>query len=79
MDLSLLPLAFSLIRPVASRLLQPYSTDINGEKVNGENIFHSEGHPKKFTELQGEEKREEGDRSDQEKRGNQNGIEQSSQ
>ena len=44
--------------------------------VNGENILHSEGHPERFTELHGEEKREKGDRSDQkEKRGNQKGRE----
>ena len=37
-------------------------------------FLHSEGHPEKFTELHGEEKREEGDRGDQEeKRGNQKG------
>ena len=42
-------------------------------------ILHSEGHPERFTELHGEEKQEEGDRSDQEKRGNQKGREQSSQ
>ena len=37
-------------------------------------FVHSEGHPERFTELHGEEKREEGDRSDQEeKRGNQRG------
>ena len=31
-------------------------------------MFHSEGHPETFTELHGEEKREEGDRGDQERR-----------
>ena len=37
-------------------------------------------HPERFAELHGEEKREEGDRGDQEKkRGNQKGREQSSQ
>ena len=49
-------------------------------QVNGETILHNEGHPERFTELQGEEKREEGDRGDQEeKRGSQKGREQSSQ
>ena len=48
-------------------------------QVNGEKILHSEGHPEKFTELHDEEKREEGNTGDQEKRGNQNGREQSSQ
>ena len=43
-------------------------------------VFHSEGHPERFTELHGEEKREEGDRGDQEEqRGNQKGREKSSQ
>ena len=42
-------------------------------------ILHSEGHLERFTELHGEEKREEGDRGDQEKRGNQKGREQASQ
>ena len=38
------------------------------------------GHSESFAELHGEEKREEGDRGDQEeKRGNQKGREQSSQ
>ena len=42
--------------------------------------FSSEGHPERFTELHGEEKKEEGDRGDQEeKRGNQKGREQASQ
>ena len=40
-------------------------------------ILHSEGHPKRFTELHGEENREEGDRHDQENRGNQKRGEQS--
>ena len=43
-------------------------------------MLPSEGHPEKLTELHGEEKRDEGDRGDQdEKRGNQKGREQSSQ
>ena len=33
MDLSLLPLAFSLILTVASRLLHPYSTDDNTSRL----------------------------------------------
>ena len=33
--------------------------------VNGEKIIHNEGHPEKFTELHGEEKREEENRGDQ--------------
>ena len=43
-------------------------------------FVHSEGHPERFTELHGEEKREEGDRGDQdETRGNQKRREQASQ
>ena len=48
--------------------------------INGETILHSEGHPERLTELHGEEKGEEGDRSDQEeKKGSQKGREQASQ
>ena len=79
MDLSLLPLDFSLILTVASRL-HPYSTDGKNILVNGEKILHSEGHPERFAGLHEEEKREEGDRGDQEeKRRSQRGREQSSQ
>ena len=43
-------------------------------------ILHSEGHPERFTELHGEEKREEGDSDDQEEKlGKQKGREQASQ
>ena len=79
MDLSLLPQAFSLVLTVASRLLHPYSTDDRTSRLMVK-IRHSEGYPESFTELHGEEKREEGDRgSQEEKRGNQKGREQSSQ
>ena len=45
-----------------------------------EKILHSEEHLERFTELDGEEKREEGDRGDQEeKRENQKGRDQSIQ
>ena len=75
LDFSLLPLAFSLILTVASRSLHPYSTDYKTSRllVKKKKILHSEGHPQRFTELHGEEKREEGDRGDQEeeKRGSQ--------
>ena len=75
MDLSLLPLVFSLILTVASRLLHLYSTVVKDEK-----FLHSEGYPERFTELHGEEKREEGDRDDQdEMRWNQKRREQASQ
>ena len=47
--------------------------------VNCETILHSEGNPEGFTELHGEEKREAGDRGDQEeKQGSQKGRDQSS-
>ena len=79
MDLSLLPLVFSLILTVASRLLHPYSIDDKTARFKEKKILHNEGHPERFAELHGEEKREEGDKGDQEKRGNQKGKEQSRQ
>ena len=45
LGLSLLPLDFSFILPIVSRLLQLYST------VNREKILHCEGQPERFTEL----------------------------
>ena len=48
-------------------------------ELNGENILQSEEHPERFTELHVEEKREEGDRGEQEKRGNKKRRVQSSQ
>ena len=77
MDLSLLPLAFSLI--VASRHLHPYSTD---DKTSRSMVkrFSTVRDTQRGSELHGEEMREEADRGDQEeKRGNQKGREQSSQ
>ena len=72
-------MAFSLILMVASGCLHPYSTNDKTSRLMVK-ILHSEGHPEGFTELHGEEKREEGDRGDQEeKRGNQKGREQCSQ
>ena len=67
MDLSLLLLVFSLILTVVSRLLLLYST-IDKTSVKDEKFPHSEGHPERFTELHGEEKREQGDRGDQEEK-----------
>ena len=64
MDLSLLPLAFSLILTVVSRLLHPYNTDDRTSRLMVKR-FSSQGHPERFTELHGEEKREEGNRGDQ--------------
>ena len=78
MDLSLLPLAFSLILTVASKLLHPYSTDDKTSRLM----------VKRFSTVRDTyrgsqsymEKSEEGDRGDQEeKRGNQKGREKSSQ
>ena len=68
MNLSLLPLAFSLILIVASRLLHPYSTDDKTSMLVVK-IFSTVRDTQRFTGLHGEEKREEGDRVDQERRG----------
>ena len=77
MDLSLLPLVFSHILTVASRLLHLYSTI---DKTSRLKMKSFEGHPARFTELHGEKKREEGDRGDQdEMRWNQKRREQASQ
>ena len=126
MDLSLLPLVFSLILTVASRLLHPYHTDDKTSRLmekrfstvrdtqrgsqsfmkkrrgrkeievtrrrregikRGESnlasnqcTLHSLEHSERFMELQREEKREKGDRGDQEeRRGSENERDQSSQ
>ena len=60
MDLSLLLLVFSLIFTLASRLLHLYSTNDKTSRLK----MKSEGHPESFTELFGDEKREEGDCGD---------------
>ena len=79
MDLSLLPLAFSLILTVASRLLHLYSTDDKTSRLMVKR-FSTVRDTQRDSQLRGEEKREEGDRGDQEeKRGSQNGRTQSSQ
>jgi len=71
-------LVFSLIFTVVSRLLLLYST--NDKTSKGEKFLHSEGHPEMFTELHGEEKREEGVRGDpNQMRWNQKRREQASQ
>ena len=65
MNLSLLLIVFSLIFTVVSRLLLLYSTiDKTSKDVKDEKFLHSKGHPERFTELHGEEKREEGLRGD---------------
>ena len=60
MDLSLLLLVFSFIFTLASRLLHLYSTDDKTSRFYDldEKFLHIEGHPERFTELQGEEKME---------------------
>ena len=79
MGLRLLPLVFSLILTVASRLLHPYNTYDKTSRLMVKR-FSTVKDTQRFTELHGEEKRKEGDSSDQEeKRGNQKGREQASQ
>ena len=80
MDLSLLPLFFSFILTIASRLLHLYSTNDTTSRLNMKSFSTVRELPERFTKLHGEEKREEGDRGDQEdKRGNPKGREQASQ
>ena len=73
MDLSLLPLAFSLILTVASRLLHSYSTDDKTSRLMVKR-FSTVRDTQRSSDLHGEEKREEGNRGDQEekKRGESN-------
>ena len=74
-----MPLAFSLILTVASRLLHLYSTDDKTSRLMVKRFFTVRD-TQRDSQLRGEEKREEGDRGDQEeKRGSQNGRAQSSQ
>ena len=78
MDLSLLPLASSLILTVASRLLHPYSTDDKTSRLMVKRFSTVKDTQRGSQSYM--EKREEGDRGDQEdKRGNQKEREQSSQ
>ena len=78
--LSLLPLVFSLIFTVVSRHLHLYSIVDKTSRLKMKKFLHSEGHPEWFTELHGEEKREKGDRGDQdEMKWNQKRREQASQ
>ena len=73
-----MPLAFSLILTVASRLLHPYST-VNKTSRLMVKRFSTVGDTQRGSQSY-MKKREEGDRGDQEeKRGNQKGREQSSQ
>ena len=57
MALSLLPLAFSLILTVASRLPHPYSTDNKTSRLMVKR-FSTVKDTQRFTELHGEEKRD---------------------
>ena len=76
LDLSLMLLVFSLILTVASRLLHLYSTDGKTSRLMMKSFSTVSPHLERCTELHGEEKREEGDRGEQEqKRGNQKGRE----
>ena len=78
MDLNLLPLVFSLILTVASRVLHLYRTDDKTSRLMMKS-FSTERDTQRGTQLRGEEKREERDRGDQvEKRGYQKKREQAS-
>ena len=79
MDLSLLLLIFSLTFTVVSRLLLLYSTVDETSRLKMKS-FSTVRDTKRFTELHGEEKREEGVRGDlNEMRWNQKRREQASQ
>ena len=65
MGLILLPLVFSLILSVAPRRLHPYSTDDKTSRLMVKR-FSTVRDTQRGSELHGEKKREEGDRSDQE-------------
>ena len=62
-----MPLDFSFILPVVSRLLQLFSTDNKTSRLMVKGLPH-ERHPERFTELQEKEEREEGDGDEQEER-----------
>ena len=64
LDLSLLPQAFSLILTVASRLLHLYSTDDKTSRLKMKS-FSTVRDTQRGSQLHREEKREEGDRGDQ--------------
>ena len=59
MDLSLLLPVIGLIFIVVSKLLLLYSIIDKTSRLKMK-FLHSEGHPERFTQLHGEEKREEG-------------------
>ena len=62
-----MPLDFSLILPVASRLLHPYSTDNKTSRLLVKR-FSTVRDIWSISELHEEEKREEGDRGEQEEK-----------
>ena len=64
MDLSLLPLVFSVIITVASRFLYPYCTIDKTSRLM-EKRLSTVRDTQRGSQLHGEEKREEGDREDQ--------------
>ena len=71
MDLSLLPLAYSIILKVASRLLHPYSTNDETSRLMVKRLSTVRD-TQRGSQSYMEKKREEQDRGDQEeKRGNQ--------
>ena len=79
MELSLLLLVFSLIFTVVSRLLLLYSTVDKTSRLKMKS-FSTVRDTERFTELHGEDNREEGDRGDKdEMRWNQKRREQASQ
>ena len=80
MDLSLLPLAFSLILTVASRLLHPYSTDDKTSRLMVRRLSTVRDTQRGSQSYMEKRRGKKGDRGDQEeKRGNQKGREQFSQ
>ena len=80
MDLSLLLLVFSLIFTVVSRLLLLYNTINKTSRLKMKSFSTVRDTQRGTQSYMGEEKREVGDRGDQEeKRGNQKGHEQASQ
>ena len=78
MGLSLLPLAFSLILIVVSRLLHPYNTNDKTSRLTVKR-FSTVMDTQRGSQNYVEKRREVGDRGDQEKRRNRKGREQSSQ
>ena len=74
-----MPLAFSLSLTVASRLLHPYRTDEETSRFTVKQFSTVRDAQRDSQSYIGEEKREEGDRGDQEeKRGSQKGRDKSS-